>query len=122
MPSSRASTRSTTWPEADMDKTFRKQVNSELKRRRYVVYTILLLSFIYLAAGLLLGDRGVMRYLQLKEREGSLKTELSAINDDNEKLRSIIESYEENDFFVEKNARENFGLAGPGEYIYLYEK
>ena len=105
-----------------MDKTFRKQVNSELKRRRYVVYTILLLSFIYLAAGLLLGDRGVMRYLQLKEREGSLKTELSAISEDNEKLRSIIESYEENDFFVEKNAREKFGLAGPGEYIYIYEK
>ena len=103
-------------------KTFRKQVNSELKKRRYVLYTVLLLSLLYIATGLLVGDRGIMRYIHLQDRKAELGAELDVINDENAKLGAIINSYEKNDFYVEKNARENFGLAGPDEYIYIYEK
>jgi cell division protein FtsB len=103
------------------DKLLRKQVESEQKRRRYVVYTILLLSILYVITTLLVGDRGLMRYLELGKKETALRAKVTELKQDNEKLRTALDSYGENNFYLEKHARENFGLAEKDEYIYLYE-
>jgi cell division protein FtsB len=104
------------------DKRLRKQVESEIKRRRYVVYTLLFLSILYVTATLVVGDRGLMRYLELSDKEQSLQVEVSQLQKDNVKLKGVIDSYEKNEFYLEKHARENFGLAEKDEYIYLYEE
>jgi cell division protein FtsB len=104
------------------DKLLRKQVESELKRRRYVVYTILLLSILYVIATVLVGERGLMRYLELSHREATLSAEVSELKQENQKLRDVLDSYGENSFYIEKHARENFGLAEKDEFIYLYEE
>ncbi len=104
------------------EKLLRKQVDSEVKRRRYIVYTILFLTLIYVWASLLFGQRGLMRLMELNGKESSLRAEISEINRENERLREIMDTYQENDYYLEKNARENFGLAGKDEFIYLYEK
>ena len=104
------------------DKLLRKQVRSEKKKRRYVLYTFLFLSLIYLFTALLMGDRGLMRYLELQEKQTTLDAQIEALRADNERLRQAIQSYRGNDFFLEKHARENFGLSGKDEFIYLYEK
>ncbi len=104
------------------EKLLRKQVDSEVKRRRYVVYTVVFLSLIYVWAILLFGERGLMRYVVLSRTEASLRAEISAINQENERIREVMDAYQENDFYLEKYARENFGLAGEDEFIYLYEK
>lgn len=103
------------------EKLLRKQVESEIKRRRYVVYTLLLLSILYVTATLVIGERGLMRYFELSHKEKTLKTEVAKLQSDNTKLKGVIDSYENNNFYIEKHARENFGLAGKDEYIYIYE-
>jgi cell division protein FtsB len=100
----------------------KKQVLSELRRRRYVFYTLLLISLFYVVLNLLTGDMSVMRYRDLREKKAALNEELSGIRKENDKLRTAISSYRTDDFYVEKHAREDFGLAHPDEYIFLYDK
>jgi len=99
----------------------RKQVRTELKVRRYVVYTLLLLSICYMAGTLVFSDMGLLRYIELKKKQDSLDLELKNIMDENFKLKASIDSLKNDDFYVEKNARENFGLSGKDEYIFIYK-
>jgi cell division protein FtsB len=104
------------------NKLLRKQVASEIKKRDYVVFTILLLTLIYLSTAFFFNDKSLLSYFDLGKKETALQSEVDTIRQENEKLKAIIESSSENDFYLEKHARENFGLAEPDEYIYRYEK
>lgn len=104
------------------DKLLRKQVDSELKRRRYIIITFLLLSIIYVMTTIVFGERGLLRYIDLREKEASLRVEVDKKRKDNDKLKALIDTYDENSYYLEKHARENFGLAEPDEYIYRYEQ
>lgn len=103
------------------DKNLRSQVRAELKWRRYVAYTLLFLCILYVAANLVFGDMGLIRYFELKDKSEALEKELSGLRLENERIRESIKSYKDEDFYAEKNARENFGLAGKDEYIFLYD-
>lgn len=100
----------------------KKQVISELKKRRYMTYTLLFLSLLYVLINIVFGDTGLMRYRELGRTRDSLTQEIAALGEENRKLRETIRAYKEDDFFLEKHAREDFGLAEPDEYIFLYEK
>jgi cell division protein FtsB len=99
----------------------RKQVNSELKRRRYIISTLLLLSLLYFGVNLVFNDTGLLRHLKLKEIEAALETDLNETVEENVKLKAALESYKNNNYYIEKHAREEFGLAGPDEYIFIYK-
>ncbi len=99
----------------------RKQVSTELKIRRYMVYTLLLLSITYIAGSLIFGDTGVLRYMELKEKQVVMQEDINQIMEENYKIESSITSLKNDDFYLEKHAREEFGLAGPDEYIYIYK-
>jgi cell division protein FtsB len=99
----------------------RKQVNTELKVRSYIVLTLLVLSIAYIAGSLVFGDTGIIRYLELKENHASIDAEINLIMKENYKIESSIESLKYDDFYLEKHAREEFGLAGPDELIYIYK-
>jgi len=99
----------------------RKQVRTELKRRRYVIFTLLFLSLLYIVVNLLFSDMGLFQYRELRNKEASLQKELSGIVEQNDKINASIEALKDNDFYIEKHAREEYGLAGPDEYIYIYQ-
>jgi cell division protein FtsB len=100
----------------------KKQVRSELKKRRYMTYTLLLLSLFYVLMNIVFSDMGLMRYRELGRKRDGLTREIAVIGQENRKLMETIRAYKENDFYLEKHAREDFGLAEPDEYIFLYEK
>jgi cell division protein FtsB len=104
------------------NRLLRKQVATELKLRRYAFLTFLILSFAYLFVNLVFSDTGLLRYLQLRENKSALGEELKLLSEENEVLRSSVITYRDNNFYVEKHAREDFGLAGPDEYIFIYKK
>ena len=104
------------------NRLLRKQVATELKLRRYAFLTFLILSFAYLFVNLVFSDTGLLRYLQLRENRSALGEELKLLSEENEVLRSSVITYRDNNFYVEKHAREDFGLAGPDEYIFIYKK
>ena len=115
------------------NRLLRKQVATELKLRRYAFLTFLILSFAYLLVNLVFSDTGLLRYLQLRENRRALgdlgqeerlerRVALKLLSEENEVLRSSVITYRDNNFYVEKHAREDFGLAGPDEYIFIYKK
>jgi cell division protein FtsB len=100
----------------------RKQVASEIKKRRLIFSTIIILSLLYFVISFAFGDAGFLRYRELKEKKGQLAGEIQAIEARNARLRSELKLLKENPFYLEKYAREDFGMAKPDEYIFKYDQ
>ena len=104
------------------DNLLRKQVVSEARKRRLITSIVLILSIIYLAHSLLLGDSGILKYRELGRKKAGLEKEINDLRAENTQIKSEIKSLNENPFYMEKYAREEFGLARPDEYIFQYDK
>ena len=100
----------------------RKQVSSEMRKRRLIFYTVMLLSFIYLSVSLIFGDMGVLKYRELSKKKTRLQMQIQEMEQENLHIRSQIKSFKEDPFYAEKHAREDFGLAKPDEYIFQYDR
>ncbi len=100
----------------------RKQVASEIKKRRLIFFTIVVLSLLYLAASFTFGDAGLLKYRELKRKKVQLAGEIQAIEVRNSRLKSELKQLKENPFYLEKYAREDFGMAKPDEYVFKYEQ
>jgi cell division protein FtsB len=99
----------------------RKQVVSEIKKRRLIFFTFALLVFFYLSISLIFGDMGFRKYMELNKRKTYLENQIKEIEKENKKLRSDTKLLKEDTFYKEKHAREEFGLARPDEYIFRYD-
>lgn len=99
-----------------------KQVRSELKKRRLIFITVILLSFMYLIISVIFGNMGLIRYRELNKTKTLLETQTREIDKENKQIRSEIKSLKEDPYYTEKHARENFGLAKPDEYIFQYDR
>ena len=100
----------------------RKQVISEIKKRRLIFFTVVLLSFLYLAISFAFGDMGFLRYKELRYKKAHLETQIHELSEENEHLRTQIKLIKEDPFYIEKHGREDLGLAKPDEYIFLYDR
>ncbi len=100
----------------------RKQVVSEIRKRRLIYFTVILLSFFYLIINLIFGDMGLLKYRELNKKKIRLETQVKEIKRENEQLASEIKLLKEDPFYTEKHAREDFGLAKPDEYIFQYDR
>jgi len=100
----------------------RKQVASEMKRRRLIFYTVIVLSFIYLLISLVFGDMGLLKYRELYTKKTRLQAQVHEMEQDNLQIRTQIKLLKEEPYFKEKYAREEFGLAKPDEYIFQYDR
>jgi cell division protein FtsB len=100
----------------------RKQVLYEVKKKRLIFLTFVVLSFIYLSISLVFGDMGLFHYLELNRTKMNLESQLTEINRQNEQLRTQLKLLKEDPFSREKLAREEYGLSKPNEYIFKYDK
>lgn len=100
----------------------RKQVASELKKRRQIFFTAVILIFLYLSVSFVFGDAGFIRYLKLQKKRDHITREIKEIEEKNALLRTDVQRLRENPFYLEKHAREDFGMARPDEYIFKYDK
>lgn len=100
----------------------RQQVVTEVKKKRLIFFTFVLLSFVYLSINLVFGDMGFFRYLELNRTRRTLERQLVELNRQNEEIRTQIKLLKEDPFYREKLAREEFGLARPDEYIFKYDR
>jgi len=100
----------------------RKQVISEVKKKRLIFLTFVVLSFIYLSISLVFGDMGLLRYLELNRTKMNISNQITEINRQNEQLKTQLKLLKEDPFYREKLAREEYGLSKPNEYIFQYDK
>jgi cell division protein FtsB len=99
----------------------RKQVVTEMKKRRLIFFTFVLVAFFYVAVSLIFDDMGLRKYMELNKRKVYLENQIKVIEKENKKLRSDTKLLKEDPFYKEKHAREDFGLARPDEYIFRYD-
>lgn len=100
----------------------RKQVASEVKKRRLIFFTVVTLTILYLSISLVFGDMGLLKYVELNKTKKNLERQIADIHKQNEQLKVQLQLLREDPFYQEKLAREEFGLARPDEYIFQYER
>ncbi len=100
----------------------RKQVCAELRRRRLIFLTVMLLTIMSVIITMIFGNMGYMRYRELRKTEARLVKEIRDIEQDNARLRAQLKSLKEDSFLKEKHAREDYGLAKPDEYVFQYDR
>jgi cell division protein FtsB len=71
---------------------------------------------------LLFGDLGLLRYKELSKTKNRLAAQVNEIEAENEQLRSQLRAVKEDPYTKEKHAREDYGLAKPGEIIIQYDR
>jgi cell division protein FtsB len=78
-----------------------------------------LIALIALVVGSFFGDRGMLRLVAQRERAESLKREIELLRAENARLAVEIVSLRFEARAVERIAREELGLARPGETVFL---
>jgi cell division protein FtsB len=103
-------------------KRLKEQVQRERKIRNLIFYSLIIPLILYLGMVLLFGDPGLIKYRALNNTKKSLEKEISQIEKENKLLQAQINSLKEDPFYIEKYAREEFGLARPDEYIFQFQE
>lgn len=100
----------------------RRQVLSEIKKRRLIFFTFAALTFIYISIVFVFGESGLIKYMELKEKKTRLEREIKEMEIKNSNLKRELQLLKENPFYIEKYAREEYRMAKPDEYIFIYER
>ena len=102
-------------------RNLRQQVSVERKRRNVILFTIIILAFIYTGSNLVFGKMGFIKYYQLNKARHRLETEIKTIEKENRNLKTQVTALKQDPFYIEKHAREEYGLARPDEYIFQFK-
>ena len=102
-------------------RNLRQQVTVEGKRRNIVFFTLVTLAFFYIVIALVLGNMGFLKYAALTKTKNTLVTEISTLEKENKALKTHVGSLKDDNFYIEKYAREEYGLAKPDEYIFQFK-
>lgn len=98
-----------------------RQVISERKKKRLIFYSLFFVAFLYILVNLI-GDNGLLRYIELRNKKKSIEAEIITLAEENKSLKIQIDLLKDDPFYIEKQAREDFGLARPDEFIFEYDK
>ncbi|HAK88228.1 MAG TPA: hypothetical protein DHV16_00650 [Nitrospiraceae bacterium] len=102
-------------------RNLRQQVVVEKKRRNVIFFTVIALASLYMGASLLFGNMGLIKYFWLHKTKNKLDVEMKHIETENQRLKAEIHALKHDPYYIEKHAREDFGLAKPDEYIFQFQ-
>src|SRR5258706_15551764 len=92
---------------------------SDLGLRKKAATLGSLIALIALVVGSFFGDRGILRMVAQRERAESLKREIEQLRTENARLAVEIVALRSDPRAIERLAREELGLARPGETGFL---
>jgi cell division protein FtsB len=78
-----------------------------------------IIALVALVVGSFFGDRGFLRMVAQRERTESLRQQIDELRSENGRLAAEITALKSDPRAVEKLAREELGLARPGETVFL---
>lgn len=102
-------------------KNLRQQVTAERKKSAVIFFTIIILALLYIGTTMLIGNLGLIKYLGLKKTKDNLASEIHTLENENKLMKTQIDALKNDPYYIEKNAREEFGLARPDEYIFQFQ-
>jgi cell division protein FtsB len=91
----------------------------EVGLRRKAATLASVLAFIALVVGSLFGDGGMLHLLAERERADTLHRQIDALRQENHRLAAEILALRQDPRAVERIAREQLGLARPGETVFI---
>jgi cell division protein FtsB len=100
----------------------RQQITAEQRKRTYIFFACIAIAMAYLCYNLVFGDMGLIKYLELRKNKGRLESEISQVSKENGALGEQVNSLKKDPYFIEKYAREEYGMAKPDEFIFQYKK
>ncbi|MBI4683265.1 MAG: septum formation initiator family protein [Nitrospirae bacterium] len=98
----------------------RKQVEENRKKRQVVYLTFAILLFVYLTLNMIIGENGLMKFIELKSEINRMLAETATIEKQNQDVTNRIETLKNNPDGVEELAREH-GLTKKGELIFKFK-
>jgi cell division protein FtsB len=87
--------------------------------RRKAATLASILAFIALVVGSLFGDGGVLQVIAQRERSAALQRQNESLRLENSRLAAEIAALRRDPRAVERIAREELGLARPGETVFV---
>lgn len=92
---------------------------SEVGLRKKAATLGSIIALIALLVGSLFGDRGILHLVAQRERAESLRREIEDLRAENGRLATEIAALKTDPRSIERLAREELGLARPGETVFL---
>jgi cell division protein FtsB len=92
---------------------------SEVGLRKKAATLGSIIALIALLVGSLFGDRGILHLVAQRERAESLRREIEDLRAENGRLAGEIGALKTDPRSIERLAREELGLARPGETVFL---
>jgi cell division protein FtsB len=89
--------------------------------RRKAALLACVIFIIALVLGAIFGDRGILHLVEKRRRAEALEREIARLEDENRRLATQIEALRREPRAVEALAREELGLARPGETVFLIQ-
>jgi cell division protein FtsB len=102
-------------------RNLRQQVTLERRRRNVIFFAVVTLALFYMVFALLFGNMGFLKYAALTKTKHKLDTEIHTLDKENEALKTHITALKDDNYYIEKYAREEYGLAKPDEYIFQFK-
>ena len=87
--------------------------------RRKAATLASILAFVALVVGSLFGDGGILQVLAQRERSAALQRQIDELQLENRRLAGEISALRRDPRAVERIAREELGLARPGETVFV---
>ena len=94
-----------------------RPVQVGLRRKAATLASVI--ALVALIVGALFGDRGVLQLIDQRNRAAALARDLEEIRAENARLAAEILALRSDARAVERLAREELGLARPGETVFL---
>ncbi|HEX6737388.1 MAG TPA: septum formation initiator family protein [Vicinamibacteria bacterium] len=95
----------------------RRRNEAGLRKKAVTLFGVILV--IALVVGSLFGDRGILQLVSQRERAEALARELEEMREENRRLAQEIQALQADPRAIEKLAREQLGLARPGEKVFV---
>jgi cell division protein FtsB len=92
---------------------------SEVGLRKKAAILASIIVVVGLVVGSLFGDRGLLQLVSQRERRDALAREIEQLKTDNARLAADIRALRQDPAAIERIAREELGLARPGETVFI---
>ncbi|MBF0320077.1 MAG: septum formation initiator family protein [Nitrospirae bacterium] len=103
-------------------KSLRGQIVSERRRRVRITLAMFAIVLVIIGLNLIFDEAGFIKYINLKKEEKVIEQNIARIEKEITALKEEIIEIKTDPFHIEKQAREDLGLAKPDEYVFLYGK
>ena len=97
----------------------REERQGDVSLRRKAATLASIIALVALVVGALFGDRGLLHLMDQRHRAEVLAGEVEDLQAENARLAAEIAALRTDPRAIERLAREELGMAGPGETVFL---